>query len=90
MRSIRQRPTYVESRRQAGHWEGDLMVGAGQRSAIVTLVERKTRFTILRRLAADHSAQSVGDTLIRTFTRLPAGLCRTLTWDPGQRRDHLG
>lgn len=83
MRSIRQRPACVESRRQAGHWEGNLIVGAGQRSAIATLVERKTRFTILLRLCGDHSAQSVGDPLIRTYTRLPAGLCRTLTWDQG-------
>ncbi|UMP07484.1 IS30 family transposase [Amycolatopsis sp. EV170708-02-1] len=88
MRSIRQRPASVESRRQIGHWEGDLLVGAGQRSAIITLVERKTRFTILRPLATDHSAQTVGDTLIRTFTRLPAGLCRTLTWDQGNETFH--
>jgi IS30 family transposase len=51
-------------------------------------VERKTRFTILLRLAADHSAQSVGDALIRAFTRLPAGLCRTLTWDQGNEMFH--
>jgi IS30 family transposase len=88
MRSIRQRPAHVESRRQTGHWEGDLIVGAGQRSAIVTLVERKTRFTILRRLPGGHSAQSVGDALIRTFIRLPAGLCRTLTWDQGNEMFH--
>ncbi len=88
MRSIRQRPASVESRRQIGHWEGDLLVGAGQRSAIITLVERKTRFTILRRLAVDHSAQSVGDALIRTFSRLPAGLCRSLTWDQGNELFH--
>jgi IS30 family transposase len=54
----------------------------------VTLVERKTRFTILLRLPGDHSAQSVGDALIRIFTRLPAGLCRTLTWDQGNEMFH--
>jgi IS30 family transposase len=47
MRSIHRRPLHIESRRQVGHWEGDLLVGAGQRSAIATLVERRTRFTIL-------------------------------------------
>lgn len=88
MRSIRQRPARVESRRQTGHWEGDLLIGAGQRSAIVTLVERKTRFTILVRLPGDHSARSVGNALIHTFTRLPTGLCRTLTWDQGNEMFH--
>ena len=84
MRSIAQRPARVQARRQIGHWEGDLLIGAGQRSAIVTLVERKTRFTTLVRLPGDHSAQAVRDALIRTFTRLPTGLRRTLTWDQGR------
>jgi transposase, IS30 family len=88
MKSIRQRPAVVESRRQAGHWEGDLIVGAGQRSAIATLVERKTRFTVLVRLPGDHSAQSVGDALIKVFTGMPARLRRTLTWDQGNEMFH--
>jgi IS30 family transposase len=67
MRSIHERPAVVGSRRQGGHWEGDLIAGAGQRSAIATLVERKTRFTVLVRLPGDHSAQTVGDALINTF-----------------------
>jgi hypothetical protein len=46
---------------QAGHWEGDLIVGAGQKSAIVTAVERKFRLTILAHLPRGHTAQSVGD-----------------------------
>jgi IS30 family transposase len=81
MKPIGQRPAAAESRRQAGHWEGDLIVGAGQRSAIATLVERKTRFTLLVKLPGDHSAQSVGDALIRAFASLPARLRRTLTWE---------
>ena len=88
MRPIQQRPACVESWRQAGHWEGDLLVGAGQRSAIVTLVERKMRFTILLRLPGGRGAQLVGDALIRAFTRLPAGLRRTLTWDQGNEMFH--
>jgi transposase, IS30 family len=88
MKSIRQRPAVVESRRQVGHWEGDLLVGAAQRSAIATLVERKTRLTLLVGLPADHSAQAVGDALITTFCMLPTGLRRTLTWDQGNEMFH--
>jgi transposase, IS30 family len=88
MRSIRERPDSVESRRQAGHWEGDLIIGSGQRSAIATLVERKTRFTLLVALPTGHSAQRVGDALIAALGVLPAGLRRTLTWDQGNEMFH--
>jgi IS30 family transposase len=88
MRSIHRRPLHVESRRQVGHWEGDLIVGAGQRSAIATLVERCTRFTILVGLPQGHSARCVGDALIDTFGALPAPLRRTLTWDQGNEMFH--
>jgi len=63
--------------------EGDLIIGAGQRSAIATLVERKTRYTILVPLPGGHAAALVADALISVFTPLPAGLRRTLTWDQG-------
>ena len=79
MRSIHDRPAHVEKRRQAGHWEGDLIVGTWQRSAIATLIERKTRMTVLVKLEGDHSAQTVGDALIGAFSQLPASLRRTLT-----------
>jgi IS30 family transposase len=88
MKSIHQRPLAVESRRQAGHWEGDLIIGAGQRSAIATLVERKFRTTMLVPVPRDHTAQSVGDALIAAFSTLPAGLRRTLTWDQGNEMFH--
>ena len=88
MKSIHQRPSSVASRRQVGHWEGDLLVGAGQRSAIATLVERKFRLTILVPVPRDHSAQSVGDALIGAFTKLPTRLRRTLTWDQGNEMFH--
>jgi IS30 family transposase len=88
MTSIHDRPAAVESRRQAGHWEGDLIIGAQQRSAIGTLVERKTRITMLVRLPGEHSAQSVADALITTLSELPAPLRRSLTWDQGNEMFH--
>jgi len=83
MRSIHDRPAVVTERRQVGHWEGDLLVGAGQRSAVATLVERRHRHTILVPIRGGHTAQNVGDALIRTFGQLPPALRRTLTWDQG-------
>jgi IS30 family transposase len=88
MKSIHERPAAAQSRRQAGHWEGDLIIGAGQQSAIATLVERKFRTTVLVPVRQDHSAQSVGDALIGAFRRLPAALRRTLTWDQGNEMFH--
>ena len=83
MRSIHERPAAVEERKQAGHWEGDLIIGAGQRSAAATLVERKMRHTIVVPIRGGHSATNVGDALITALNTLPAGLRRTLTWDQG-------
>ena len=60
-----------------------LIIGVGQRSAIATLVERKTRYTILVPLPGSHAAAPVADALISVFTTLSAGLRRTLTWDQG-------
>lgn len=88
LRPIHDRPAHVETRRQAGHWEGDLIVGAWQRSAVATLVERKTRYTLLVRLPHGHSAPRVADALITAFTRLPQKLRRTLTWDQGNEMFH--
>jgi IS30 family transposase len=79
--SIRDRPAEVADRAVPGHWEGDLVTGAGC-SHIVTLVERQSRFVMLRRLANKESA-TVVDTLIRCVRRLPDGLMKSLTWDRG-------
>jgi IS30 family transposase len=88
MKSIHERPTVVETRRQAGHWEGDLIIGAGQRSAIATLVERKMRLTMLVGLPNGHTAPLVGDALIKAFSRFPEPMRRTLTWDQGNEMFH--
>jgi len=85
MRMIDERPAEVADRAQAGHWEGDLIMGAGNRSAIGTLVERTTRFLILLAFPdAVGSAEAVREAISTALERLPEGLRRTLTWDQGK------
>ena len=82
MVSIDERPD-IADRSVAGHWEGDLIVGAGNRSAIGTLVERTSRYTILLHLAGNRSADTVRAAVIAAFADLPVHLRRSLTWDQG-------
>jgi IS30 family transposase len=85
MRMIDERPVEVEDRAQPGHWEGDLIMGAGNRSAIGTLVERTTRFLILLPFSdAVASTEGVRHAITAALAELPAGLRRTLTWDQGK------
>jgi transposase, IS30 family len=67
-----------------GTGEGDLITGASNRSAIGTLVERSSRFTILLHLPGRHTADAVRDALIEALSGLPAHLRRSLTWDQGK------
>jgi IS30 family transposase len=83
MTMIDQRPAEVETRLEAGHWEGDLVIGIGSVSAMVTLRERKTQFGIVVNLPHDHTAASVNAAVAGTFAKLPPALKRTLTWDQG-------
>ncbi|PRY03395.1 IS30 family transposase [Kineococcus rhizosphaerae] len=80
---ISQRPPEVEDRAVPGHWEGDLIMGAGSRSAVGTLVERSTRYVMLLPLGADKSAVTVEARMRETITALPAHLARSITWDQG-------
>src|SRR4051812_39570715 len=85
MTMIDQRPIEVEDRVQLGHWEGDLIMGPSNRTAIGTLIERRTRFVILLPFpGAIATADAVRHAITAAFARLPAGLRRTLTWDQGK------
>jgi IS30 family transposase len=81
---ISERPPEIEDRAVPGHWEGDLIIGKGGRSAIGVLVERASRYVMLFRLPHGRTAEHVREVLTRQVSKLPAELRRTLTWDQGK------
>ena len=86
--SIEERPVAVADRTVPGHWEGDLLVGHANASALGTLVERTTRFTLLVPLKA-RDATTVRQAFARELRTLPTQLRRSLTYDQGQEmREH--
>ena len=89
---ITQRPPVAAERTEVGHFEGDLIIGAGGKSAIVTLIDRASRFNLIGDLPGGHGAENVLACCIELFERVPVELRRSLTWDQGRemaRHDDL-
>jgi IS30 family transposase len=90
MINISKRPAEVEDRAVPGHWEGDLILGKNNKSAIGTLVERSSRFLILLHLADGFAAADVQEAMIAATEQLPQTLWKSLTWDQGwEMRNHV-
>jgi transposase, IS30 family len=83
MINISERPADVEDRAVPGHWEGDLIAGTANESAIGTLVERTTGFAMLLHLPDNHGALAVQEAITAKMSELPEILRQTLTWDQG-------
>lgn len=88
MLSIEERPAEVANRSVPGHWEGDLIMGKYKQSAMGTLVERTTRYTIMVPLKAK-DAVSVRKAYVKAMRTLPKEFTKSLTYDQGKEMsDH--
>lgn len=79
--SIELRPN-IQDRKQLGHWEGDQIVGIGHKSAIATMVERKTRFTYIIFLK-DRTSETMTKAIAKTLNNLIPEARKTMTYDNG-------
>ena len=81
---ISERPAEVGDRAVPGHWEGDLIIGKDNKSAIGTLVERSTRFVLLLHLPDGYGPDRVAAAMTQAMGGLPVAIRRSLTWDQGK------
>jgi len=87
---ISERPAEVDDRAVPGHWEGDLLIGKDHKSAIGTLVERASRYTVLLHLPHGRGAEEVEMAIVAAIRKLPPALRKSLTWDQGREMsNHL-
>jgi transposase, IS30 family len=84
MVNISDRPPEASDRAIPGNLEGDLIIGKGGKSQIATLVDRKSRFTILVRIPYDRTADRVAALLAEKIETLPEFLRNSITWDQGK------
>ena len=83
-RPVCERPAAAGDRSGPGHWEGDLIIGAGNRSAVATLVERLSRQTLTVALPDGYDAHRTADAVAGALSRQPRHMVKTLTWDQGR------
>ena len=83
MINVSERPAEADDRAVPGHWEGDLIIGRANLSAIGTLVERTTGYTMLLHLPWGYTPELVRDALAAKIKTLPDSLRGSLTWDQG-------
>lgn len=83
MINIVERPADIENRLLPGDWEGDLIVGEYNKTAIGTLVDRKTRYVMLLHLPGAHDAISVRNAMIERLSGIPEQIRQSVTWDQG-------
>ena len=81
---ISARPAEATDRAVPGHWEGDLLMGGVGKGAVITLVERTTRFVLLAPLPDTHRAIDLREVLTPMIASLPEQIRKTLTWDRGK------
>jgi len=81
---IADRPESAEDRQEPGHWEGDLVIGKNNQSAVATLVERSSRHTLLAALPGGYDAPSTARAVSAALSGQPPHMLKTLTWDQGR------
>jgi len=81
-RPISERPAHIETRSQVGHWEGDAVIGAAHKQAVVTLVERKSGYAVIAKVI-NKTADLVSSAIISKLSPM-APLVKTITFDNGK------